>query len=150
MNDKDQADILRLRWRAKVHALNEDAPGQALCSQMADVMEMFHAAKDAARPLKTRMQITAAVTRLRNLGVDTSALDAAVEEVGGATSEDEYYNSTELLNYRLYHGQVIQLRRFWRGVREYHATGWLAAATLNNFEEPSDEELLAGANGDAA
>lgn len=148
MNDKDQADILRLRWRSQVHALNEDASGSALCSQMADVMELFHAAKDAARPLKTRMQITAAVTRLRNLGVDTSALEEAVEDAGGSATEEDYYNSTELLNYRLFHGQVIQLRRFWRGVREYHAAGWLAAATLDHFAEPSDEELLATAGGD--
>lgn len=149
MNDKDQADILRLRWRSELHLLNEDADGHALCNQMADVMELYHNAKDAARPLKARMQLGAAVQRLENLGLDTSGLDGAIEEMGGTVSEEEYYNSTALLNYRLYHGQVLQLRRFWRGVREYAGAGWIAAHTFDNFSEPSDEELLATAGGDA-
>lgn len=149
MNEKDRADVLRQRWRAQVHELDGDADGKALCLHVADVMEAYHKAKDAALPLKQAMKINSAVERLKSLGVDVpQELLDAVEDAGGSMTEAEYYGSVAYLNYQMAFGQVVQTRRYWRGIAQ--AGGWFAAQTLDNFSEPSDEDLLAGDDGEAA
>lgn len=151
-SDQDKADILRIRWRSQLFVLNEDQAGADLCNNLADVMDRYHEARDVALALKTKMKRSGAIDRLRNLGVDIpQELLDAVEAAGGTVSEADYYGSVEQLNYSMYRGQLVQLRRFWRAIRDLQqgAPGWVPPHAIDNFSEPSDEELLAGQDGDA-
>lgn len=55
-------------------------------------------------------------------------------------------NGPEYDAFRYLKMQVQSQHRFWRGVREFNATTG-PAATIDNFSEPSDDELLAGQEG---
>lgn len=114
----DRAYIARLRWRAGLHRLNVDDPGARLNEQHADVLQRLYDAR---------------------LAVDANPDDAVAEQtLRGAKAA------------------IRADRQAWRTVRDAFHPGIQIAAgdptdkvagtgVLNNFAEPSDDELLGGA-----
>jgi len=115
MQDADRAYILRQRWRAGLHDLNGEADAAAEKRQEADVLERYHAARDAALELKATVD------------------------------EDTYYTSDEKVIYDRRREELRDFRIRQRTARDMvRRPGRATIAVLDNFEEPSDEELLAG------
>lgn len=133
MSEAAQVNVARGNWRAdllRVHAAEleriiGDDPSPAAASIKADA--------DAKRA-EADLHETAA-TLERELD---DAKEAAFADPKNVELQDAYRQAAE---------EITAMRQLWRGVGEVVAGTWRPVMNVDNFPEPSDEEVLASHGG---